>query len=89
MAATTTRHWETTNVNAGVLIEPIGLGNVSFEGGFSGKLAPEVPSSVTSVNSRVTAVVVYPLVSLINHSCDPNLKQNKHMSFALLVLISV
>ena len=88
VAATITRHWEAANVNAGVLIELLGLGNVSFEKGFSGKIAREVASdAIGSLNSRLIAGVVYPLVSLISH-CDPNVSPLNHATNGKMVVMA-
>ena len=89
VAATITRHWEAASVNSGVVKELLGLGKVSFESGFSGKIAPEVASdAIGSLNSRLIAGALYPVVSLINHSCDPNVSPLNHPANGKIVVMT-
>ena len=89
VAATITRHTEADGVNGGVAVELLGLGNVSFENCFSGKTAPEVAANaIGAAKSRTIAGVVYPLVSLINHSCDSNVSCLNHTANGKMVVMA-
>ena len=73
VAALTLRHIEAKAVNAAATVELQGLENISFAESFSQKIPPEkLSQQIASIRVRKFAGGMYPLFSLMNHSCDPN-----------------
>ena len=73
VAALILRHIEAARTNAAAATDVEGLENVSFVDSYSGKIAAQkLAKTMDCVKFRKIAPGFYPLFSLINHSCDPN-----------------
>ena len=73
VAALMLRHIEAEAVNAAGMIELRGVENLAFSDSFSGKIPPEkLYEKINSLQFRKFAGAMYPLFSLMSHSCDPN-----------------
>ena len=71
------RHIDASDINAQVANEFEGFENLSFQDIYTRKFStdddPEDPPNLfTSLNSVPNATGLYPLFSLVNHSCNPN-----------------
>ena len=89
LATTILCHSDADRINAGVVNELRGLDNMSFVDGFCGKSFPGQASRLaTSIKSRAIAGAIYPVVSLMNHSCDPNVSPLGHTINGRVVVVA-
>ena len=85
VAAAIVRHIEADGVNGGVVIELYGLENVSFPSKYGGESSQSI---ISSLEVRAFAGAIYPVVSLINHSCDPNVSILHHITNGKMVVVA-
>ena len=89
VAALMVHHIEAEAINAVAMREVSGLEDVSFAESYSGKVPcarlAQIPGCV---KFREFAGALYPLFSLINHSCDPNVSYLNHTTNGTIVVMA-
>ena len=89
VAALVLRHIEAEAINAIATREVSGLENVSFADSYSGKIPLAQLAQITEcVKSREFAGALYPLFSLIDHSCNPNVFYLNHTTNGTVVVMA-
>ena len=89
VAALMTRHLDAEIVNAAALMEIRGLENVSFVDSFAGKIPQyKLCEIMERLRSHTFAKGIYPLFSLMSHSCDPNVSILHHSSDGTMMVMA-
>ena len=83
------RHIEAACINTVGVSEPEGLDGVTLADAYRGKLPPERSSDLQSPNFGKVAGALYPVISLMSHSCDPNVRYlNRPTNGTIMVAVA-
>ena len=83
------RHLEAESINGASAVELEGLENTSFSDSYSGKIPlQKLAETMDCVEFREFAVGFYPLFSLINHSCDPNVYYLNNTTHGTMIVVT-